>query len=100
MPDLKKYWQEIRAIEQSLPGEGWLMSLENRARGQLAGSMAQVAGTGAAKLLYAKSHRLATEEEVRANQARQAETQRQISQQVLRDRGIAIIPMEPRSRTL
>jgi hypothetical protein len=99
MPDLKKYWQDIRAIEQSLPGEVWLMSLENRARGQVAGSMAQVAGTSAAKLLYAKSHRLATEEEVRANQARQAETQRQVSQQRLRDRGIAIIPMETRSRT-
>jgi hypothetical protein len=96
MPDLKKYWQEIRAIEQSLPGEVWLMSLENRARGQVAGSMAQVAGTAAAKLLYAKSHRLATEEEVRANQARQAETQRQVSQQRLRDRGIAIIPMGSR----
>ncbi len=96
MPDLKKYWQEIRAIEQSLPGEVWLMSLENRARGQVAGSMAQVTGTGAAKLLYAKSHRLATEEEVRANQARQAETQRQVSQQRLRDRGIAIIPVGSR----
>ena len=39
MPDLKKYWQEIRAIEHSLAGDVWLMSLENRARGQVAGSM-------------------------------------------------------------
>jgi hypothetical protein len=99
MPDLRKYWQEIRSIEQSLPGEVWLMSLENRLRGQVAGSMAQVAGTAAAKLLYAKSHRLATEEEVRANQARQAEMQRQVSQQRLRDKGIAIIPVESRPRS-
>jgi hypothetical protein len=98
MPDLKKYWQEIRAIEQSLPGEVWLMSLANRAKGQVAGSMAEVAAAAAAKLLYAKSHRLATEEETRAQQARQAETQRQVSQQRLRDRGIAVIPVESRPR--
>ena len=42
------------------------MSLENRARGQVGGSMAQAAGSAAAKLLYAKSHRLATEEEINA----------------------------------
>ena len=41
MPDLKKYWQEIRALEQSLAGDVWLMSLENRARGQVAGSMVE-----------------------------------------------------------
>ena len=98
MPDLKKYWQEIRAIEQSLPGEVWLMSLENRAKGQVAGSMAEVAAAVAAKLLYAKSHRLATEEETQAHQARQADTQRQVFQQRLRDKGIAVIPVESRPK--
>jgi len=98
MPDLKQYWQEIRAIERSLPGDVWLMSLENRAKGQVAGSIAQVAGTAAAKLLYAKSHRLATEEEIRAHQARQMEMQRQVHQQRLRDKGIAVIPVESRPK--
>jgi len=99
MSDLKKYWLDIRALEHSLPGEVWLMSLENRARGQVSGSMAQAAGAAAAKLLYAKSHRLATEEEVGAHQARQAEMQQQVSEQRLRDRGIAIIPIEGRMRS-
>lgn len=98
MPDLKKYWQEIRAIEQSLAGDVWLMSLENRARGQVAGSIAEVAAAAAAKLLHAKSHRLATEQETAAHQARQAETQRRGVQQRLRDEGIAIIPVRSRPK--
>jgi hypothetical protein len=96
MPDLKKYWQEIRAIEQSLAADVWLMSLENRARGQLAGSMVEVAAGVAAKLLHAKSHRLATDAEVETHQARQMETQRQGVQKKLRDQRIAIIPVRSR----
>lgn len=99
MPDLKKYWQEIRAIEQSLAGDVWLMSLENRARGQVAGSMAEVAAGAAAKLLYAKSHRLATDEEVENHQTRQLATRRQGLQKKLRDEGVAIIPVKTRPRS-
>jgi hypothetical protein len=94
MPDLKKYWQDIRAIQQGLPAVVWLMSLENRARSQVAGSMAEVAAAAAAKLLHAKSHRLATEEEIRVHLTRQMEAQRQTTRQRLRDRGIALIPVE------
>ena len=57
MPDLKKYWQEIRAIEKSLPAEVWLVSLANLAKGQVAGSMVEAAAAVAAKLLYSKSQR-------------------------------------------
>jgi hypothetical protein len=99
MPDLKKYWQDIRAIQQSLPAVVWLMSLENRAKGQVAGSMAEVAAAAAAKLLHAKSHRLATEEEIQAHLTRQREAQRQISRQRLHDRGIALIPVEHARRS-
>jgi hypothetical protein len=99
MPDLRKYWQEIRAIERSLPGDVWLMSLENRARGQVAGSLAEVAAAIAAKLLHAKSHRLATEKETEAHQTRQKETHRQGIQQKLREDGIAIIPVRSRPRS-
>lgn len=99
MPDLKKYWQEIRALEQSLAGDVWLMSLENRARGQVAGSIAEVGAEAAAKLLHAKSHRLATDGEIDDHQARQLATQRQGLQKQLRDKGIAIIPVESRPRS-
>jgi hypothetical protein len=99
MPDLKKYWQEIRAIEQTLAADVWLMSLENRARGQLAGSIAQVAAGAAAKLLYGKSHRLATAAEIAAHQDGQATTQRRGMQKKLRDEGIAIIPVRSRPKS-
>lgn len=98
MPDLKKYWQAIRSIEQSLPVEVWLMSLENRARGQVSGSMAEVGAGAAARLLHGKSHRLATEDEIQMHTARQAETTRQLFEQRLRDKGIAIIPVESRPK--
>jgi hypothetical protein len=96
MPDLKKYWQEIRAIEQTLAADVWLMSLENKARGQVAGSIAEVAAGAAAKLLYGKSHRLATSAEIAAHKDRQAEVQRHGIRRKLRDEGIAIIPVKSR----
>ena len=83
-------------MEQSLGGDVWLMSLENRARGQVAGSIAEVGAEAAAKLLHSKSHRLATEEEIDAHQARQLATQRAGFQKKLRDEGIAIIPVKSR----
>jgi 2,4-dienoyl-CoA reductase-like NADH-dependent reductase (Old Yellow Enzyme family) len=93
MPDLKKYWQEIRAIEKSLPTEVWLVSLQNLAKGQVGGAIVEVAAAAAAKLLHAKSQRLATDEEIEAHKARQAETQRQVFEQRMRKQGIAVIPV-------
>jgi hypothetical protein len=85
MPDLKKYWQDLRAIEQSLPEYVWLT---NR------GGMVQTGAAVAAKLLYAKSHRLATEDETQEYLALQQDIRRQQFQQRLRDRGIAVVPVE------
>jgi hypothetical protein len=99
MPDLKKYWQEVRAIEQTLAADVWLMSLESKARGQVGGSIAEVTAGVAAKLLYGKSHRLATDEEVESHQARQLARQRQGIQKKLRDEGIAIIPVRSRLKS-
>jgi hypothetical protein len=96
MPDLKKYWQEIRTIEESLPTEVWLVSLQNLAKGQVGGAIAEVAAAVAAKLLHAKSQRLATEEEIAAHKAQQDEITRQIFDQRMRKQGIAVIPVARR----
>ena len=85
MPDLKKYWQDLRAIEQSLPRYVWLTGR---------GGMVQAGAAVAAKLLYSKSHRLATEDETETHLAEQQDIRRQQFQQRLRDRGIAIVPVE------
>ena len=93
MPDLKKYWREIRAIEKSLPAEVWLVSLQNLAKGQVGGAIAEVAAAVAAKLLHAKSQRLATDEEVEAHKTQQDQVKRQIFEQQMRKQGIAVIPV-------
>ena len=99
MPDLKKYWQEIRAIEKSLPAEVWLVSLQNLAKGQVGGSIVQAAAVVAAKLLYAKSQRLASEQEIQAHRALEEATKRQIVEQRMRSQGIAVIPVESRRKS-
>ena len=99
MPDLKKYWQEIRAIEKSLPAEVWLMSLQNLAKGQAGGAIVEVAAAVAAKLLHAKSQRLATEEEIQTHKALQAGTKRQVLEQRMHSQGIAVIPVESRRKS-
>ena len=93
MPDLRKYWQEIRAIEKSLPAEVWLVSLQNLAKGQVAGSMVEVAAAVAAKLLHSKSQRLATDQEIEAHKARQDGIKRQMIEQRMGKQGIAVIPV-------
>jgi hypothetical protein len=94
MADLRKYWQELRAIEKGLADFVWLMSLENRAKGQAGGSIAEVAAGIAAKLLHAKSHRLATEEEIAVHRASQEQIQRQTFEKRLRDKGIAQVQVK------
>ena len=89
MRDLRKYWQEVREIEKSLPECVWLMSLGNP-RGQKGGCIAQVAAAAAARLLHAKSHRLATDEEMQAHQTAQDEAKRLAFHEGLRKRGIAV----------
>lgn len=93
MRDLRKYWQEIRAMEKSLPEFVWLMSLDHPPRGQTGGSIAQVAAAAAARLLHSKSHRLAADEEIQAHQAAEAEAKRLAFHEGLRKRGIALAPV-------
>jgi hypothetical protein len=37
MPDAKRYWQEVRAIERSLPKFVWMVSIEDSLRDRLGG---------------------------------------------------------------
>jgi len=99
MRDLRKYWQEVREIEKSLPESVWLMSLDNSPRGKKGGCIAQVMAAAAARLLHAKSHRLATAEEIQAHQAAEDEAKHLSFHDGLRKRGIAVIAVPPRDLT-
>jgi hypothetical protein len=94
MPDLRRYWEEIRAIERSLPQSLWIVSLEDALRGYVAGMIVEVAATVAAKMLHAKTHRVATEEEVQAERDRQDGMKKSAVEEKLRKQGVAVVEVE------
>ena len=93
MPDLKKYWQEIRAIESTLEPSVWLTSMADAKRGQLPGSVVEAPAAAAARLLHAKLHRLATEAEIQIHLEREQGAKRDAFHERLRVRGIAVTPV-------
>jgi hypothetical protein len=93
MRDLKVYWQEVRALERSLPEFVWLMSLEDPKRGMVGGRMAEVGREQAAPLLHGNSHRRATGEEIEVHLAKEDEKRRESFHLGLRRKGIAVVPM-------
>jgi hypothetical protein len=91
MRDLRQYWQEVRALERSLPEFVWLMSLEDPKRGMVGGRMAEVGAAQAAPLLHSRSHRAATEEEIAGHLEKENQARRQSFHEGLRRRGIAVV---------
>lgn len=90
MRDLRKYWEQIRAIERELPEFVWMTSVEDPHE---PACLVEVQAARAAQLLHAKSHRLATQEEIQARQAREAIESRRNFHERLRRKGIAIVPV-------
>lgn len=82
MRDLQQYWAEIRAIENGLPQFVWVIAED---------CLIEVARAVAAKLLHAKSHRLATEDEVAARKAKEAAAKKRQQSEKKRREGIAVI---------
>lgn len=82
MRDLQRYWQEIRAIQAGLPEFVWVIAEQ---------CLIEVSSAIAARLLHAKSHRLATEEEVAAQKQRDRESKRRQTREKLRREGVAVI---------
>ena len=91
--DLKRYWQEIRSLERSLPEFVWLASIVDTLRGHTGGSIAEASAAHAAPLLHSKSHRLATAEEIAAHKEREGVMNREALDQKLRRQGRAIVPV-------
>lgn len=100
MNDLKQYWQDVRALEQTLPAFVWLMSLEEPERGMVGGRMAEVGAAQAAPLLYNRSHRMATEEEIAAHLEQENQARKRSFQEGLRRKGIAVVEVPLTETTL
>lgn len=82
MRDLQRYWEEIRAIESGLPQFVWVIAED---------CLIEVARAVAARLLHAKSHRLATEDEVKNRKAREVEAIRLAETEKRRREGVEVV---------
>jgi hypothetical protein len=82
MRDLQRYWQQIHAIEQGLPPFVWVIAED---------CLIEVARAVAARLLHAKSHRLATEEEIAARKRREAEKAKKAEAERRRREGVEVV---------
>ena len=93
MPDLQQYWRAIRALEQTLAPCVWLVSIGDPRRGQVGGCMVEAAATLAAKLLLAKTHRLAESKEIEAHQEQEQAAKKAAFEAKLRRQGISVVPL-------
>jgi hypothetical protein len=94
MPDVKRYWQEVRAIERSLPKFLWTVSIEDSQRGRVGGSITEVSAGHAAPLLHAKTHRIAAEDEIRAHRSGEERVKKAENERRLRKKGVAVVTVK------
>ena len=86
MRDIRRYWKEVRALEESLPEFVWLVDVE--------GSVpVEVGARQAAQLLLAKSHRVASADERRAQRDVELATRRNLRREERRKQGIAVVAL-------
>ena len=85
MRNLQQYWQEIRALEASLPPFVWVIAND---------CLSEVSAYLAAKLLHAKSHRIATEDEVLAHTQKGAVASREAARVERRWRGVEVVSVD------
>jgi sugar/nucleoside kinase (ribokinase family) len=92
--DLRKYWQEVRAIQRDLPDFVWIVGTAG-AGPQRTLRLVEVLAEQAAKMLHGGSHRLATEEEVEAHKAAEDSLRQKAFRDDLRRRGVAVVTVTP-----
>ena len=87
---IQQYWKDLRSLEATLPEFVWLV-------GTAAGAppvVTQVAAAIAAKWLYAKTHRVASDEEVEQLRADDAAALRQAKLERLRRSGATVVVVD------
>ncbi|MCU1335386.1 MAG: hypothetical protein JWO19_967 [Bryobacterales bacterium] len=84
MRDIRRYWREVRALEASLPEFVWLVDVE--------GSVpVEVGAARAAQLLLAKSHRVASEEELSVQREIEIGVRKERQRDARRREGVAVV---------
>jgi hypothetical protein len=95
MPDLRRYWREIRTIESTLHEPTWLVNLDDSVPGPQSRNVVEVSAAVGARFLHAKSHRLATQEEIDAQRAKEVLASQIAIHDSLRKRGITVVALPP-----
>ena len=95
MPDLRRYWREIRTIESTLHEPTWLVSLDDMAQESHSPYVVEVSAGVAARFLHAKSHRLASQDEIEAQRDKEAVAKRMAIYDSLLKRGITVVALPP-----
>jgi len=84
MRDIRRYWQEVRTLESSLPEFVWLVDVE--------GSVpVEVGARLAAQLLIAKGHRVASEEELSVQREAETGAHKERQRDRRRREGVAVV---------
>jgi hypothetical protein len=83
--DIRRYWKEVRDLEATLPEFVWLVDVEGSAP-------VEVSAARAAQLLLAKSHRVASEEELGAQRAKEVAVGKELQRDRRRREGVAVVP--------
>jgi hypothetical protein len=84
MRDIRRYWREVRALEASLPEFVWLVDVD--------GSVpVEVAAGRAAQLLLAKSHRVASEDELSVQREKEIVARKERQRDARRREGVTVV---------
>lgn len=87
MRDIRRYWKDVRALEAGLPEFVWLVDVE--------GSVpVEVAAGRAAQLLLAKSHRIASQDELSVQREIEAAALKQRHRESRRREGVAVVEVD------
>jgi hypothetical protein len=84
MRDIRRYWKDVRDLEASLPEFVSLVDVAGSAP-------VEVSARLAAQLLLAKSHRVASEEELGAQREKEIVAGRALKRDTLRRQGVVVV---------
>jgi hypothetical protein len=84
MRDIRRYWKEVRDLAASLPEFVSLVDVEGSAP-------VEVSARRAAQLLLAKSHRMASEEELGVQRERELVAGKELRRDRRRREGVAVV---------
>jgi hypothetical protein len=84
MRDIRRYWKDVRVLEASLPEFVWLVDVEGSAP-------VEVTAGRAAQLLLAKSHRVASDEELGVQREKEVAVGKELRRDTRRREGVAVV---------